>query len=87
MYTHRYMYTCVCVQMSEHHDEAMHEDGPVMGDLDADANGLLTWEEYSSRLKNHVKQLIEEGEVEQRERVGKDGQPLSIDEGEWKEEG
>ena len=86
-YTHRYMYTCVCVQMSEHHDEAMHEDGPVMGDLDADANGLLTWEEYSSRLKNHVKQLIEEGEVEQRERVGKDGQPLSIDEGEWKEEG
>ena len=47
--------------MSEHHDEAMHEDIPVMGDLDSDSNGVLTWEEYSSRLRNHVKQLIEEG--------------------------
>ena len=67
--------------MSEHHDEAMHEDIPVMGDLDSDSNGVLTWEEYSSRLRNHVKQLIEEGEVEQRERLGKDGHPLSVDEG------
>ena len=63
--------------MSEHHDEAMHEDIPVMGDLDSDSNGVLTWEEYSSRLQNHVKQLIEEGDVEQRERVSKDGHPLS----------
>ena len=28
-----------------------------------------------------MKQLVEEGEVEQRERVGKDGHPLSVDEG------
>ena len=59
----------------------MHEDIPVMGDLDSDSNGVLTWEEYSSRFRDHVKQLIEEGEVEQRERVGKDGHPLSVDEG------
>ena len=63
--------------MSEHHDEAMHEDIPVMGDLDSDSNGVLTWEEYSSRLRNHVKQMIEEGKVEQRVRVGKDGHLLS----------
>ena len=67
--------------MSEHHDEAMHEDIPVMGYLDLDSNGVLMWKEYSSRLRNHVKQLIEEGEVEQRERVGKDGHHLSVDEG------
>ena len=29
--------------MSEHHDEAMHEDIPVMEDLDSDSNGVLTW--------------------------------------------
>ena len=53
------MCMCVSVQMSEHDDEAMHENGPVMGYLDSNSNGLLTWEEYSSRLWNHVKQLIE----------------------------
>ena len=58
----------------------MHEDIPVMGDLDSDSNGVLTWEEYSSHFRDHVKQLIEEGEVEQRERLGKDGH-LSVDEG------
>ena len=29
--------------MSEHHDKAMHEDIPVMGDLDSDSSGVLTW--------------------------------------------
>ena len=28
MYMLTYMYVCVSVQVSEHHDEAMHEDGP-----------------------------------------------------------
>ena len=76
---------CAClhvpVQMSEHHDEAMHEGIPVMGDLDSDSKGMLMWEEYSSCLQDYVKQLTEVGEVEQRERVGKDGHPLSVDNG------
>ena len=65
--------------MSEYHGKAVHENIPFMGDLDSDINGMLTWKEYSSDLQNHVKQLIAEEEVKQRERVGKDRHPLSVD--------
>ena len=73
-------------QMEEHYTEAIgdeEENSRVFDDFDKNKDSKLTWEEYSGRLREHVRELIRTDNVEERDRFDENGKPLSLEEGEF----
>ena len=69
-------------QMDEHRKEAeLDPDMAYIADFDLDNDNKMSWEEYTTKLRNHVKEVLLDTPDESRHKTDEEGRPLTLDQG------